>query len=412
MRTFCFWLYLLLLTLPLTSIGQTPAANGVVGKMPGQEEAPAPETVEPPTEWLKRPEQQAMELLADSVETDQRFWLEDSSGQFLTLYQRDNTGSPFGAVLLFHAEGEHALSPRLLLNLFTDLPDNGWNTATTNLPDPSKQPIPERDFFPVIVPKNISSEENQENSGTDKMESDDAAEAGSQAGENSAPESKQETDVANKDETEKAPKEDGTGKPEENSEPSTENEGETTGEEVAETEEEPPKPRPQYPEPPAPEELAQARLKAVYTFMHSKGQLNLNFIAFGSSAPRVMNFFDTLSWPTRRQQQLTGAIRPVQSLVIINGRNTLPTTEDDLAKMLKDPELPVLDIYDGTDLRDRKEAKRRLSYARRNGMMRYHQVMLPELSSSSHSNNRLIKRVRGFLQKYAKGQEVKAAISR
>ncbi|MFL0796129.1 MAG: alpha/beta hydrolase family protein [Cellvibrionaceae bacterium] len=398
---------------PLTTEPPTPQKSENIAELKS-EDGDAAEMMGKPAEELQPPQLQSTSLLAESAEPDQIFWLEDDFGKFLTLYQRDNTGNPFGAVLLFHAEGEHPLWPGSLARLFTDLPDNGWNTATASLPNPLLAPHPERDFFPPTAAELAAAK------AQDKIES--ASKGATEAANEESMTEAKETDNKTVEETDKTTPEEPSAEltaTEETENKDAEkamtdestNDTPESEEQPGEQKAPPPKPRPVYAKLPDPEKTADSRLGAIYGFMHAKGQLNLNFIAVGSSAPRVMSFFDSLYWPTKQQQRLTGAIRPVQTLTLINARNTLPISDTDLAKLFKDPELAVLDIYYGKDLRDKREAKRRISYARRNGMRNYFQIMLPELAGPEQQDNRLVKRIQGFLEKYAKGQEVKAAIS-
>lgn len=98
-------------------------------------------------------------------------------------------------------------------------------------------------------------------------------------------------------------------------------------------------------------------------------------------------------------------------MVIINARNTSPRGDINLLGSLFDADMPTLDIYFGTHQLDNYDSEVRKKYALRNGFKTYQQILLPELSHNTMlGENRLSKRVRGFLSKHARGVKVENAI--
>ncbi len=76
-------------------------------------------------------------------------WLESSSGDFLSLYQRQRTSLPQGGLLILQDHGTTPDWPRHVQKLRQFMPDVGWNTLSISLPDNATQTQPER----MIEPK-------------------------------------------------------------------------------------------------------------------------------------------------------------------------------------------------------------------------------------------------------------------
>ena len=107
-----------------------------------------------------------MALLADAQHPASVVWLEDNSGRFLALYEQDRSGNPVGAVLVLNAEGQHSSWPITSEKVRLSFPEFGWNTLSTQLPDPKPNSVPAR---PKTAPAPTSTPEEANDSG-DKQE--------------------------------------------------------------------------------------------------------------------------------------------------------------------------------------------------------------------------------------------------
>ena len=159
------------------------------------------------------------------------------------------------------------------------------------------------------------------------------------------------------------------------------------------------------------ETIANSRIKSAIDFLQNKGQFNIIIIAYGASAVRAANFIGTIhkkkKTKTAMQPNAKAVIeRPIRALVIVDTADTGDQTGKPLPQSLNDPGLPVLDVYFGNHYIDKKAASRRKQSAQREQMESYEQVRMLEPSIEIAESNRLARRVRGFLNKYAKGVKI------
>ncbi|SMF01841.1 Protein of unknown function [Alteromonadaceae bacterium Bs31] len=168
------------------------------------------------------------------------------------------------------------------------------------------------------------------------------------------------------------------------------------------------------------EKEVKARSKAGMAFLNNKGQYNIVFAGNGLGAIRAARFLDGLSNNFNNQglarnmgKVKTQAIirRPVRALIMIDARNHITSSDEKntLMDWLNDPELPILDIYSQQHYLDAIDIQERKKRAKKKQLSKYFQVHLksPDISDNS-GENMLTKRVRGFLQKYAKGVEIES----
>lgn len=149
------------------------------------------------------------------------------------------------------------------------------------------------------------------------------------------------------------------------------------------------------------EKLAAARIQAAAKYLDQKGQYNIVIIGSGTGANRGLEFLQEQPARPNATAKETGpqALGAFRALIIINARNI------EITRKFK---LPILDLYFNEHYLDDTEAKKRDILARKYHLPYYHQVHLlkPEVTDPG-DENRLTRRIRGFLNKYAKGVEVK-----
>ena len=347
-------------------------------------------------------EQAQMALLAASVDEASVQWLQTGEEKFLSLFEQDNTGTPQGAILMLHAEGQHPNWPLTLKTMRTNLPDYGWITLAIALPAPDQSPMPERVYSdPAITISEAKSEPGEEENASGDSSNDPKAESNKLA--------QEEPSASNKEPS--ASSEDNPKAGEKESEEAFDSEsGEVASTKTLNTT---PTPAPTTDPPKSPpiqaEKISHQRLQAALDFLHKQGQFNIVLLGDGIGAARAGAFFRDLSPPGSAPKGSNKIIKPIRAMVIINARNQIPQSPINLPDSLYDPEIPILDIYFDTDLRDEKESRRRKRYAARQNFKVYQQIRLPELAGLPHArDNRLSRRVRGFLQKYARGVKVDA----
>ncbi|BFM17813.1 alpha/beta hydrolase family protein [Maricurvus nonylphenolicus] len=332
----------------------------------------SPAVIDPPVPDL---EKRAMALLAAKASPESVVWLQALDEEFLALYEPDITGSPQGAVLILHAEGQHANWPNTIEVMRTTLPEYGWATLATTLPAPDRAPVPKRDLPTRPIKKKAA-----EAATTDSADKGTPAETAKER-----PETEEIYDSA----------ENGLSGGEATPIPAP-------GPNIVDTDD--------IPVASPAEVRASQRIGAALTYLNDQGQFNIVLVGDGMGAARGGDFVMAIP-PATPQTPNEKPIKPIRAMVIINARNSVPASDIDLPKALFDPEIPTLDIYFGTDVRDPAEAERRRKFARRQGFKVYQQLRLPEIANNRMlGENRLARRVRGFLSKHAKGAKVDNAI--
>jgi hypothetical protein len=318
-----------------------------------------------PRSTLASDQKRKMQLLESNLSSGKAYWLNDGKEEFLAIWQEDRSGDAQGALLILHAEGEHPSWPRTTQPLHDTLPEYGWATMAIHLPNPTFKPPPPRTLAAKTVPP------------------------------------KKNRDINNKD------SEDG-------------NEGEDLSEEKEK--EQPLKsiPPTQASEPSVPiapvlspkeiENIAEKRLTAALQFLHSKGQFNIVLMGNGSGAIRGHKLMKSIV-PIIDDERLKKKIeKPVRGSIIFNARNILPTEKKPYTDWFFDPEIPILDIYLGTDIRNIRDAKSRKALAKKQKVITHKSLKLSELSyEKSWKENQLSRRIRSFLSTYVQGIEVNNA---
>lgn len=313
-----------------------------------------------------------MNLLANEIHDQETVsWLTAADGKFLSLYEPEWNNNPYGAVLILHAEGQHADWPNTIEVIRSSLPQHGWSTLSTSLPNPDTVPIPKR-----VIKKTATVN-----------------------GEN-----------ANSDDTEQTENKNTPANPKPKAEEGEENEifdadtGILDNGALEQEQESASNEKPKI----ATETVAYSRIEAAISFLNDQGIYNIVLLGDGLGAARAGNFLKGLP---QSNEPKDNTIKLIRAMVIINARNSSPKQDINLLTSLYDPEIATLDIYFGIHENDNAESLERKKFARRNNFTTYQQILLPELShNTTNGENRLTRRIRGFLYKHAKGVKVENAI--
>ncbi len=334
----------------------------------------------PETPLYNSREERDMSLLAEGVDGETAVWLEAMEQPFLALYEQELTGQAVGAVLIINAEGQHSSWPTTSERIRLSLPEFGWNTLSTELPMPETRPIPKRS----PAPKPTADE-----AADTPAENESAEQANTAAG------------AAKTEEPVKA--EAGEDKEIFDSETGQLSDGSVNSNAANNTKV--PESQADQLKVPA-EDIAVARLHAAINYLHQQGQFNIVLMGSGMGALRSVCFLKDIPKLNESTQS-----RLIRSLVMINARNRLPNDDRQLHKCLNTPEMPVLDVYVGQDDRNHTEAKERRKYAHRKNYETYQQIRLPELARNTMlGENRLSRRVRGFLESHSRGVKIDNAV--
>ncbi|WP_162926348.1 DUF3530 family protein [Teredinibacter purpureus] len=311
------------------------------------------------------------QLLTEALQDQNLITLTAEDEDFSAIWQTDTSGTPIGAALIFHGEGEHANWPLSVSVLREQLTRFGWATLSITLPNPTLPRPPDR-------PAEILPPEKADPSTLDTEQPDTAE--GLPA----------ENDAIASNETNLPPA-------------STEN----------------------TLEPPAPiakdvEAIVQARIETAMAFLNSNGQYNIIYVGYGIGASRAARYIDAIDpamsngvLDQKLKQARTRALinRPIRALILINARNRIPysplTDDKFIIDWINDAGLPVLDVYNNHHYLDNYEPAERVKAARKKQLNSYTQIrILPATVNDDDTEDVIAKRVRGFLNKHAKGVRI------
>jgi flagellum-specific peptidoglycan hydrolase FlgJ len=324
-----------------------------------------------PRSYTPAGEKKSMDLLASQIPEKDLLWLEADTGKFLSLWQKDRSGIPKGALLIVHTDGEHANWPTSTKPLHDTLPDYGWSTLAISLPTYFGPKVPKRTFPVKTIPIKIEvTEENSEN----LEESEEANN-----------ESKITTDK----------------KQNLSSSQPTNAQTQTTATNKENK--------------PSLEEVTERRLEAALRFLHDRGQFNVILLGNGSGAIRAHNFLEKITPKITNPKLKATFEKPVRAIVIVNGHNNNDINKDDTPydKWFSDPDIPVLDIFVDSNYRNSIEAQQRKVFAKQQKAKLYRQVRIAHLNQETKwGENQLSRRIRGFLDNHAVGIEIDKATVR
>jgi len=322
-----------------------------------------PPITEPTVERVKvdwqKSEMSNMKTLGETLSAGKELWLGNGDERFLAVYQEANTPTPSGAVIILHDDGRHARWPQTTATISDALPDYGWTTLTVSLPRADKAPQPPRPTPTLAIKQEEAAQEGSDQEAISEATKDTVKE--------------QDSDLMAVD--------DSMGK----NNPMSEAEMQNTRQALA-------------------EDITSGRLFAAYQYLTQQGMLNVVISGNGLGAPRAAKLIQDMPAPEPSSPDVRPA-NPVAALIIVNAENHIPTTDADLSQALSNPSLPVLDVFFGSDPKTLAEAKRRKQHAKRNGLEIYQQLKLPLLNNQlSLGENNLSKRIRGFINRHAKGK--------
>ncbi|EGG94026.1 hypothetical protein IMCC1989_428 [gamma proteobacterium IMCC1989] len=309
-----------------------------------------------------------MQLLENNLTNGAPTWLSDGEEEFLTIWHEDRSGNAQGALLILHAEGEHPSWPRTTQPLHDSLPEYGWATLAIHLPNPAYEGIPERTLsVKTIPPKKSRDIDNSSDDNSDNESGDEEPKANEQKAEENTPTVEPPTN--------------GT---------LAERKPIRTHQEI--------------------EAIAENRLTAALKFLHDKGQFNIVLMGNGVGAIRGHKLMKSII-PIIDDEKLKKKIeKPIRGSIIFNAKNTLPKEKEIYKDWFFDPDIPILDIYMDTDIRNIKDAKKRKALAKRQKVIIHKQLKLSNLSyETSWKENQLSRRIRSFLVTNVQGIEVENA---
>ncbi|WP_041551522.1 DUF3530 family protein [Cellvibrio japonicus] len=291
----------------------------------------------------------AKELLADAL-TEESHWLETTEGKILALFRPTEDKVTKGALLLLHAAEDPQSWPPELENLRQKLPQYGWETLAISLPQAYAPEPPKRELAPAVESQSSSSQADDPNTSTNA----ETTNASSSQSSSSTP---------------------------------TEDKPHTV----------------------AREQLIKAYILAALNFLNQKGRFNLVVLVDNSSLYWCMQLLSpSIKTNTRDPNTVDG---PLQALVITNLQPQEPLTTAELEASFSQSQLPVMDIFFGPDnsVQQAQRDKHR-AVAMRNKLQHYQQTLLeaqPKVVEDD-SNSFLLARIRGFMEKKARGTEIQA----
>ncbi len=291
---------------------------------------------------------------------------------FLAVWESNRHRTPLGAVLLLHGEGQTLDSPQVINVIRSSLPDHGWATLSVSMNTPQKKMIPKRIIKVVkLADEAVEVEVEVEGGepGPDIEKENSPAIQDDEVGDFT--EGNTARAGASEDESQDAAalallmKEQDT----------------VYAQDVL------------------------ARLQSSLAFLNEKGQYNIAIVAHGTGALYVKQLVDQMQ---ETSSASAGAISTaIRAVIMVNARNISAHGTQDITTLFTEGEYPILDVYFDNHVADQMESKKRLKAARRAKHKDYYQIKIAEPSTRFHDDeNRLTRRVRGFLNRFAKGVEI------
>jgi hypothetical protein len=342
----------------------TPAANDEDSQTPIIEKTSSAPIPPPRITWQAERHSspvnnsQQMEVIANYLNEDGIAWIESEYGKFFAIWQEDRSGDAKGAVLIVNAEGEHPSWPQTTKPLHESLPDYGWATLAIQLPFARTKTIPQRTLSVKVRPTPVIQE----------------IEAAPVEAESTVPTSESTTEKTTPNK--------------ETAIATTTNN--TMPEKTINIDKE-----------------IEAKLASALKFLHERGQFNIVLMGNGVGAIRTHEFMKSIT-PKITDKKLKAKIeKPIRASIIFNARNKRTLDDKDYEEWFFDPEVPILDIYTDTDIRNLHDAKVRKTLGKQKKVTTHSQVKLAEMSyEKNHNENRLSRRIRSFLDAYVQGIEV------
>lgn len=142
-------------------------------------------------------------------------------------------------------------------------------------------------------------------------------------------------------------------------------------------------------------------------FLNDRGQFNLILMVDNNIAPQIMALLSNAL--DKKIGKSRGLDSPMQMLILLNTHPNISLTEKELTGIFQNKELPVFDIFLGSEDENIKNNKRRhRAIANQRNLNHYHQALLnnqlDQLIDQPH--NFLTNRIRGYMDKNALGEKI------
>jgi len=318
-----------------------------------------------------------------------------AENEFYGLFMQERSGTPQGAVLILHDNGQHGQWPEIVAPLRENLPQYGWATLSIALPD-----IPPAARLPRPVYKTETTEETDEAAATEEPPA---------AEDNATPDNATTTDAADNNGISLQ------------SEADAEEDQNAGGNEPAlpRLTALPPLPEPE-PEAAAPADVAEEnaadkyrddmleRIRQSVAYLKQRGQHNIVIVAPGSSAGWAAEFM--LQRPRTVQSDKTNGDSNDRgyTLVMIDAADN-PYEQEPLEQKLAGLDIPVLDLISEESGVPVRISDQRAGMMRHRQRAQYQQIQVPAFALQYDDSNTILRRVRGWLKTHAAGTELPMA---
>lgn len=282
-------------------------------------------------------------LIANAL-PEESLWLDTEYGKILAMHRITEAKSTFGTLILLHAAEDPQHWPATLENLRVNLPRYGWETLALAMPQKTITPIPGRSF------SSASSENSAE---TD-------------------PETQPAFPVANNSTDEKI---------------SSSN---ASSAHIAR------------------EQLIAAYLDAAVQYLTKNNQLNLVLLTDNSSAYHSLIKLEPFHKEIPTGSETTTS--RLRAVILTNLQPLEPLDQEELEGIFNSRGLPFMDLFFAPDDDEQLRARDlHRAVAMRQKMEKYFQLRLDNQPNATEGDFQsfLLGRVRGFMQKHAKGTEKK-----
>lgn len=281
----------------------------------------------------------------------------------LALWRKQTSGTPYGAILLLHDDGQHPDWPFTLRPVRTNLTQFGWSTLSISLPDTVSNEIPPR---PDPTPTPAQTNEEKEETDSSAVDAEETAKL-----------------------------------MEQDSEVDKQAESATPVSQTPTNVKQEPKVKKDF------EKLAQQHIEWGMRYLNEQGQFNIIVVAYGTAAYRAAKFINQEEGSGVNLKVKGKKQRAVRALALVSARNTIATEEQEIVDFFNDPSMPIYDIYFDNHHLDEIESKKRKVFTKQQNFKHYYQFRMAEPKTAIfEGENQLTRRIRGFLNKHARGVEV------
>jgi hypothetical protein len=275
---------------------------------------------------------------------DESLWLDTEYGKILAMHRVTEAKSTFGTLILIHAAEDPQRWPTTLENLRANLPRYGWETLAIAVPQKTLVPVPGRSFSSASSGSPAESD------------SDSGAEPANSAAEK----------------------------------PIDESASSSTAASISR------------------EQLIAAYLNAAVQYLIKNNQLNFVLLTDNSSAYHSLVKLKPLFEETPTSSDSTNAW--LRAVILTNLQPLEPLDKGELESIFQPSQLPIMDIFFAPDYNEQRNARDlHRAVAMRQKMEKYRQLKLDNQPNATEGDFQsfLLGRIRGFMQRHAKGTEKK-----